>query len=497
MNKKNGKKKLVWWIAGGSVLLIIVIIILFVAFGKDSRPVVEAGKVEQMDKLTALVTASGEIKPKVYVNLQSEIAGVITDLYVKEGDPVTKGDLLLKIDPIQTEADTRAAEFQLRSTEEDARNTQREIETAGMNVRITKANLASAVADLEQAKANLEMDTESFKRKQSLHEENLISKEEYDMARAQFKVAQTRVDAAQARIDELKTRIEVSQVNIKQMEDGYRSAQARVEQFKAMVTRARDLLSKTVLTSPITGVITSLVVEKGERAVPGTLNNPAATLMTIADLSIIEAEVKVDETDIIHVKLNQPVAVKVDALPDQTLKAHVTEIGNSAIIQPGQQQVVGGSDQAKDFKVVAQLDKPPVTLRPGLSATAEITTAVKTDVLAVPLQALVMREVELGPLGNVVHDWQKDAKTKAADAKKKPKLVEKQGVFVLTKDNRAVFTLVETGITGETNIEVLKGLQKDEEIVTGSFKTLRTLKDGEFVTKKRAAVQGPGAKAEE
>lgn len=496
-SKKNGKKKLVWWITGGSVLLIVVIIILFLAFGKDSRPIVEAGKAEKMEKLTAIVTASGEIKPKVYVNLQSEIAGVITDLYVKEGDRVNKGDVLLKIDPIQTEADTRAAEFQLRSTEEDARNTERQIETAKMNVKITEANLASANADLEQAKANLEMEAESFKRKQSLHEDNLISKDEYDIARSQYRVAQTRVDSAQARIDELKTRIDVSKVGIKQMEDSYRSAVARVEQFKAMVTRARDLLSKTVLTSPITGVITSLVVEKGERAVPGTLNNPAATLMTIADLSVIEAEVKVDETDIIHLRLNQPVAVKVDALPDQTLKAHVTEIGNSAIIQPGQQEVVGGSEQAKDFKVVAQLDNPPASLRPGLSTTVDITTAVKNDVLAVPLQALVMREVELNPVGGVVHEWQKSDKDKAAAAKKKPKLMEKQGVFVLTKDNRAVFTIVETGITGETNIEVNKGLKEGDELVTGSFKTLRTLKDGDFVVKKKAAAPGAETKTEE
>ncbi|HOT00293.1 MAG TPA: efflux RND transporter periplasmic adaptor subunit [Acidobacteriota bacterium] len=489
MDKK--KKRAIWWIAGGAALVVIIIVILLLAFKSNGRPIVEADLVQLSDKLTAIVTASGEIKPKNYVDLQSEITGVITELYVKEGDSVRKGDVLLKIDPFQTEADARSAEYQFRATEEEARNTKHQIEEAKLNLRITEANLRSARAELDQAQINLEHEASLFKRKQQLHEDNLVSREEYDLARSSFRLAESRVEAAKARLSELETRIEVSKVNIQQMENSYQAAASRVGQFQAMLDRARDLLNKTVLTSPLTGVITKLEVEKGERAVPGMMFNPSATLMTIADLSVIEAEVKVDETDIVNVKLNQPVIVKVDALPDRPLNGHVTEIGNSAITTG----TTTTTDQAKDFKVVVQLDNPPVQLRPGLSATAEITTAVKENILAVPLQAVVMREVELDGIGGVVHPWQKKDAKKEKDAKK-PKLVEKQGVFKVDKENRVVFVLVETGITGETKIEILKGLTKGDEIVVGSFKTLRNLKDGDFVQKRRPGT-GPARDEEQ
>ncbi|HQK88868.1 MAG TPA: efflux RND transporter periplasmic adaptor subunit, partial [Acidobacteriota bacterium] len=361
MDKK--KKRAIWWIAGGAALVVIIIVILLLAFKSNGRPIVEADLVQLSDKLTAIVTASGEIKPKNYVDLQSEITGVITELYVKEGDSVRKGDVLLKIDPFQTEADARSAEYQFRATEEEARNTKHQIEEAKLNLRITEANLRSARAELDQAQINLEHEASLFKRKQQLHEDNLVSREEYDLARSSFRLAESRVEAAKARLSELETRIEVSKVNIQQMENSYQAAASRVGQFQAMLDRARDLLNKTVLTSPLTGVITKLEVEKGERAVPGMMFNPSATLMTIADLSVIEAEVKVDETDIVNVKLNQPVIVKVDALPDRPLNGHVTEIGNSAITTG----TTTTTDQAKDFKVVVQLDNPPVQLRPGLS----------------------------------------------------------------------------------------------------------------------------------
>ncbi|HOB53186.1 MAG TPA: efflux RND transporter periplasmic adaptor subunit [Acidobacteriota bacterium] len=489
MDKK--KKRAMWWIAGGVALVVIIIVILLLAFKSNGRPIVEADQVQLADKLTAIVTASGEIKPKNYVDLQSEITGVIQELYVKEGDSVRKGDVLLKIDPFQTEADARSAEFQYRATEEEARNTKHQIDEAKLNLRITEANLQSARAELDQAQINLEHEASLFKRKQQLHEDNLVSREEYDLARSSFRLAESRVEAAKARLSELETRIEVSKVNIEQMETSYQAAASRVGQFQAMLDRARDLLNKTVLTSPLTGVITKLEVEKGERAVPGMMFNPSATLMTIADLSVIETEVKVDETDIVNVKLNQPVIVKVDALPDRPLKGHVTEIGNSAITTG----TTTTTDQAKDFKVVVQLDNPPVQLRPGLSATAEITTAVKENILAIPLQAVVMREVELDGIGGVVHPWQKKDAKKENDAKK-PKLVEKQGVFKVDKENRVVFVLVETGITGETKIEVLKGLTDRDEIVVGSFKTLRNLKDGDFVQKRRPGT-GPAREEEQ
>ncbi|RPJ80871.1 MAG: HlyD family efflux transporter periplasmic adaptor subunit, partial [Acidobacteria bacterium] len=234
-----------------------------------------------------------------------------------------------------------------------------------------------------------------------------------------------------------------------------------------------------------------LNVEKGERAVPGTLNSPSATLMEIADLSVIEAEVEVDETDIVNVKVGQEAEVKVDALRDNVLKGKVTEVGNSAI------QALTSQSEAKDFKVVITLEKPPLSLRPGLSCVADITTATRQSVLVIPMQALTIREFEVDKAGKMIKPpVEKEKKGKVVKAaEKKPgetsKKVEKkefQGVFIV-KNDKAEFVEVKTGVSGDTDIEVLSGLKPGTEIVTGSFKTLRTLKDGDAV-KKEVAKKG-------
>ena len=242
-----------------------------------------------------------------------------------------------------------------------------------------------------------------------------------------------------------------------------------------MVSRSQDLLSKTVIASPLAGVITQMNVEVGERAVPGTLNNPAATLMVIADLSVIEAEVEVDETDIVDLELGQRAEVKVDALPDTPIDGVVTEIGNSAIQKVGQQQ------EAKDFKVVIQLKEPPASLRPGLSCTGEITTATRQEVLSIPMQALTVREFPVDEEGNLVRDKDQDKKKPARSSRKEK---EFEGVFRVV-DGKAEFVPVETGILGDTNIELKSGLEEGAEIVTGSYKTLRSLADGDRVKAKK------------
>lgn len=486
-NKK--KKRWVWMTVAGSIVFLILLMMVMSALRGNQGPQVEADTVKVEPELVAKVTASGEIKPKQYVNLQSEIPGVITALYVDEGATVKKNDVLMKIDPIQTEAETRAARYQKEASEQEASQTEKQIEEARLNVAITQANLKSAEADLAQAEANLNREKLTFDRKKALYHEKLISEDEYNVAEALLRVTQSRVDSAKAQIDQLKTRIEVSALSIKQMQNGHKAALKRVDLYQAQLVKAEDLLNKTILLSPLTGVITKLNVEKGERAVPGNLNNPAATLMTIADLSIIEAEVKVDETDIIHVAVGQTADVKVDALPDQVLKGHVTEIGNSAITAG---QTIGGGTEAKDFKVVVQLDNPPPNLRPGLSTTVEITTGTKKNVPSVPLQALVSREVELDAQGNVIHKKPEEEKPRE-EGQPKPKkenLKEKQGVFLI-KGDTVVFTPVTTGITGAAKIEITGGVKPGDEIVVGTFKTLRTLKDGERVTKKKAG-EGPG-----
>jgi HlyD family secretion protein len=477
MNKKTKK-----------ILIIVCAVIVLggiIGFSVNARrqdqTAVETDKVAVKEKLVAEVTATGEIRPKEYVELQSEIAGVITELFVKEGDMVQKGDLLLRIDPTQTETEARAQKSLLEISKVDALNQTSQISVQETNVQRDRANVRLQEAEFDRAQKVFEISKSTFLRKQELYEQNLISKDLYEAAKNELVGAETAVATGEARLEQAKAQLAVSAVALDQSRNSLQNAKHRIQQSEALFARTQDLLEKTVIRSPLSGVITKLNVEKGERAVPGTLNNPAATLMEIADLSVIEAEVEVDETDIVNVKIGQTAEVKVDALPDNPLKGKVTEVGNSAITRLGQQQ------EAKDFKVVIQLEEPPSSLRPGLSCTADITTATRQNVLVLPIQALAIREFEIDAQGKMikpkVEDAKKGAKAQEAEKKdggKKRDKKEFQGVFVV-KDGKALFTEVKTGVTGETDVEVLSGLTSGTEIVTGSFKTLRTLKDGEVV----------------
>jgi HlyD family secretion protein len=266
------------------------------------------------------------------------------------------------------------------------------------------------------------------------------------------------------------------------MKSSYAASLSRSKSFAANLTRATDVLKKTTINSPLTGVITQLNVEKGERAVPGILSNPQATLMTIADLSVIQAELKVDETDVINVSLGDIASVKVDALPDEVMEGEVTEIGNSPI-----KSTTGVTQQeAKDFKVIVTIKKPSPKLRPGMSCTGDITTDTKNNVLTVPIQALTIREVEVDKDGKYIEpDLNKkkssEAVARADSSKDKSKKKELEGLFVVNKDKTARFRPVKTGITGESEIEITANLKEGEEVVSGSFQTLRTIKDGDRV----------------
>jgi HlyD family secretion protein len=232
-------------------------------------------------------------------------------------------------------------------------------------------------------------------------------------------------------------------------------------QQRTSLIRAQDQLSKTTITAPLTGIITYLPVNEGEIAIIGVQNQPGTTLMTIADMSVITAEVKVDETDIVNVRIGQEAEIKVDALGDKKLKGHVSDVGNSAVNRAGQSNT-GGNQEAKDFKVVITLDDPPDELRPGLSCTASIITARTKQVLTIPIQALTVREMD-----------------DPADPLKKKK-IEKEGVYLI-KDNTVIFREVKTGITGTTDIEILEGLSEKEKIATGPYQVLRTLEDNKRV----------------
>jgi len=259
------------------------------------------------------------------------------------------------------------------------------------------------------------------------------------------------------------------------------SADRRISQNRANLTRVSDVLRKTTYAAPFDGTITNLPVREGETVVIGIQNSPGSTLMSIADMSVITAEVKVDETDIVNVKLGQPAEVTIDAIPKKSFKGLVTEIGNNAIVRStglATSQQTTASQEAKDFKVVVTLQEPPENLRPGLSATAKITTAVRTNVLTIPIQALTVRQqadlrAENDGKGSVQAAAPQNETAKAKDRDKE----EIQGVFVI-RNRKAEFMPVETGITGTTDIEVLKGLKDGDEIVTGSYKVLRTMRPG-------------------
>lgn len=475
---KNKKK--IWIVAGGAVALALIVFFSIKATRKE-QVVVQSAKVERREVLKAEVSASGEIRAKEFVDLQSEIAGVITDLPVREGDKVQKGDVLLRIDPIQTAADTAATRAQFEAASSEARSQEFQILNAEANLARDESLLKSVRAEFDQAMNSLSRAENSFQRKQLLHEEGLISREDYEMAQNESRAAKTQVEVAKARVAQTEMQVQVARNNIQQMKTSHSASRSRMNSAAANLTRASDQLKKTTIYSPLAGVITQLLVEKGERAVPGNLSNPQATLMTIADLSVIQAELKVDETDVVNLAFGNSAEIKVDALPDVLFSGEVTEIGNSPIRATGASQ----QQEAKDFKVIVTLKDPSRKLRPGMSCTGEIITSTKNNVLVVPIQALTIREVELGKDGKYHEpDLRKRTESgvaRADSSKVKPEKKELQGVFVINKDKLARFRAVKTGITGETDIEVLDSLNEGEEVVSGSFQTLRTIKDGAAV----------------
>ncbi len=479
------KKRVIVSLVIVGVLAVLVIVSVSVKGRQDSVDV-QTGQVELTEELVAKVTATGEIKPKEFVELQSEITGIITDLYVEEGDVVGKGDLLLRIDPRQLELQTMAERASHDITISEATNQQAQIKVQQTVVERDKAAVRKSEAELSRAQQNYQIAKRSFERKQQMFEDNLISRDLYDAAKNDLISAETALTNADLSVAQSQAQLAVTETQLQQEKVRYQNTLKRIEQSKANLDRTEDEFAKTVIRSPLSGVITQMNVEVGERAVPGTLNNPSATLMVIADLSVIEAEVEVDETDIVSVDLGQAAEVNVDALPDQPLKGIVTEVGSSAI------QTAGSSQEAKDFKVVIQLESPPKSLRPGLSCTADITTAERDEILTIPIQALTIREYELDEKGDLIRKEKKarrrsgrgvqaDSSDEAGGTSKKKEMEEFQGVFLVDEQEKVQFIRVETGIIGETDIEVRSGLNQGDTIVIGSYKALRSLEDGDLV----------------
>jgi len=442
---KNWKKVA---LIAGAVIALLAIVGFTVQQSRKGVVTVQTGKVVRED-LSAVVTASGEIKPKLYVNIGANAFGKITKLYVKEGDRVKDGQMLATIENVQPAADVSANQAALN--------------VARTDYEAAKAAVNTATADQHQMEAEYERAKLDYDRAEALYQAQLIAKAEYDTKKAAYGTSSAQLNQAKAKLVQAKAQMD--------------SSQRRIGQMDANLRHANDVLSKTEYRAPFDGVITNLPVREGETVVIGIQNAPGSTIMTIADTSVITAEVKVDETDIVNVKMGQPAEVTIDALPKQRFKGTVTEIGNNAVIRStgvSTAQSTSSSQEAKDFKVVVTIQDPPPNLLPGLSTTARITTASKNNSLAIPIQALTIRQRgELTP-----EKKSKIAEVQAASLTKGNPKEELQGVFVLQNKKEAVFVPVTTGISGPTDIEVTGGLKEGDEIVTGSYKVLRTLRNG-------------------
>ncbi len=399
--------------------------------------------------LATVISGTGQIKPKTYVNVGATAFGRIVELNVKEGDQVKAGQVLARVESVQPEANVDAQKAAIASSKTD--------------VASFVAAEKTAQANVEHSQADLEQKTLDWQRAQSLFKDQLIAKQDFDAKKAAYDLAVATLDQSKAALAQA-----VAQTD---------SARAKVNNNVATLRFNQDALNKTVSLAPFDGIVTNLPVRMGETVVVGIQNAEGSTLMTLADMSVITAEVKVDETDIVNVALGQPAQISVDALPNRIFTGKVTLVGDQALLRStgvATSQSTTGTEEAKDFKVIVTLDpnQPNLNeLRPGFSTTAKITTARKSNILTLPIQALVNRAPsKLDAHGKPIPD---------APGAQTPAPV--QGVFVVQNyggKRRAVFTPVTTGITGATDMEVVSGLSEGEEIVTGPFTTLRTLKNG-------------------
>ena len=420
---------------------------------------VQSGAVARSD-LTALVTASGEVKPRNYINIGANAQGRIVDILVKEGQRVRKNQVVARIEHVQAQADVAAQKAMVASTEADSAASEQGIRVADETIKTQEATLEKSRNELKRSKMLLDNAEKMFGY-------NLIAQQDLDQRKADY-------DSNAASVRENEARLQQMKVQRQQSAAQLNSVQRRVAQVEAGLARIEDVLAKYDALAPLDGVVTDLPVRVGETVVPGVQNSAASTIMTIADMSLITAEVKVDETDIVNVHLNQIANISIDAIPNKTFTGKVIDIGNTAILRSSglaASQSANSSQEAKDFKVVIAFDSPPEEVRPGLSCSAKIVTATRKNVLAIPIQALTVRkkgDLEAPQDGKVL------ASTNAPVDKSRNE--EIQGVFVIA-NGRAEYRKVDTGITGATDIEVLSGLNDGDQIITGSYKTIRTIRN--------------------
>jgi len=391
------------WIIAGAALLLVGAGSWFATHRGPAPTLVQTAIVARED-LQAKVTANGKVQAQRKVDISATIAGQVTHLAVKEGDRVRKGQFLLQIDAANPRAAARGSE----------------------------ASMQALLRDLDSARASLAQARLDFRRAQENHTANIIANADLDRATTGLATAEAAVQGAERRVD----------------------------QARATLEGANDTLSKTTVIAPIDGIVTAKRVEEGEVAVIGVLNQPGTVLVTVSDMSVVETEMEVDETSIPTVTVGQEARIRIDAYPNRTLDGVVTEVGSSPIIKTtGQTQ-----NEAIKFKVKIQIKNPPEGIKPGLSVQADILTGFRGQALVVPLQALVLRDIERKP-----------GAPPAPGAKR-----DEEGVYLMD-GSKARFQAIRTGLLGELSIEVVEGLKGGETLITGPFKALRTLKPGDAV----------------
>ena len=443
-------KKIILLILAG--VAVVGLVALFVYRQQAGYTKVLTAKVARQDLVT-VVSGTGQIKPKTFANLGATSFGRVTHLYVKEGDMVKAGQTVASVEHVQQEATVSGQKANIAAFKTD-------IDADIAAEKTAEANVAKAKADLEQKRLDWE-------REQPLYKAGIVAKSDFDAKKAAYDTDVASLDQAMAALNQAKANTA--------------SARGHLQTQVATLRSNQNALDLTIAVAPFDAIVTNMPVREGETVVEGIQNAEGSTLMTLADMSVVTAEVKVDETDIVNVQIGQPADVTVDALPGKIFKGHVTLVGDQALLRStgmATSTSTSGTEEAKDFKVVVTLDAPSNELRPGLSTTAKITTAHKPDVLSLPIQALTMV------------DPKADAAKSGVQAASAAKSTPVQGVYVLDKDKsgklRAKFVPVTTGITGSTDIEALSGLKEGDEIVIGTYKTLRGLKPNTLVKRDTA-----------
>jgi HlyD family secretion protein len=510
------KRKII--IAVSAVALLGIIIVVSILAGGKDEPEVTTVTVKRRPELRSTVTASGEVRPIQFINLTSEVAGRIEEIYVKEGQPVNKGAPLVRLDPTQLQSneaaqaaalqvaisDTQNARTQVLAAQNGVANAQQALTAAEASLAQSRQQVVSSQTNVDRAQVDLNTAQRELKRTTDLVESGVASRAEYDAARDRFEQARVSLRTAQANLETQKIAIEEAKARVNQQRVAVRNAQtsvvlsqqsvktseARANQQQAILRGQGSQLSKATQLAPITGIIADIPSKVGQFAVAGLSTTP---LLTIADMSTVNVEVKVDETSIAAVEVGQKAKVKVDSFQDRELDGEVTQktplaVGKSST-QGGLQNTIN-VQEAKEFRVVVQLnisDEIRNSLKPGMSATAVITTRIEPNALAVPLQAIVEKPATPAPspaaTGSVPEPM---------PAGEKPKDVK--GVYILQSNNKVKFIPVETGITGESDIQILSGVQEGMEVVTGPSRVLKTLKD-EMKVKRQVRKAGENANA--